>query len=349
MADRVNITGVVGVDALTILRTFEGISASPPRPGRTRKGALAIVSFGDVSVLVRIETRGYVNAATAWVITRSASDFPNERVLVVTAQSSADGREILRSHGIGYACGSGHLSLSAPGLLLQIEEPRRGTRPAPPARFRLSGIAGRVGQILLLEPGQDWTIRTLSAMSGASVGLTHAVVERLETDGILEANGTGPARVRRLLSRAALLDTWCEEQLDRDVQVVTCFRPAPRPQDLMTALATSFTRTGISYALTRAAAAMTMTSAPMTLRTIEVWVDSSAPFDEVLDAIGARHTEGNANLILTRAKGDPALAFAQERNGLSCVNLVRLYYDLGHDPRRDREQFHLLREAILRR
>ena len=115
MADRVNITGVVGVEALTILRTFEGISASPPRPGRTRKGALAMVSFGDVSVLVRIETRGYVNAATAWAITRTASEFPTERVLVVSAQSSADGREILRSQGIGYACGSGHLSLSAPG------------------------------------------------------------------------------------------------------------------------------------------------------------------------------------------------------------------------------------------
>jgi hypothetical protein len=245
MADRVNITGVVGVDALTILRTFESISASPPRPGRTRKGALAMVSFGDLSVLVRIETRGYVNAATAWVIIRTASDFPTERVLVVTAQSSADGREILRSHGIGYACGSGHLSLSAPGLLLQIDEPRRGIRPAPPARCRLSGMAGRVAQILLQEPGRDWTIRALSARSGASVGLTHAVVERLETDGILDAKGAGPARIRRLLSRAALLDTWCEEQLDRDVQVVTCFRPAPRPQELMAALATSFTRTGV--------------------------------------------------------------------------------------------------------
>jgi hypothetical protein len=206
-----------------------------------------------------------------------------------------------------------------------------------------------VAQVLLLEPDRDWTIRTLSTRSGASVGLTHAVVERLEANGILEASGTGPARVRRLLSRAALLDTWCEEQLDRDVQVVRCLRPAPGPQDLRVTLATSFTRAGISYALTRAAATMTMTSAPVTLRTVEVWVDSSAPFDEVLDAVGARHTEGNANLILTRAKGDPALAFAQERNGLSCVNPVRLYYDLGHDPRRDHDQFRLLREAILRR
>jgi hypothetical protein len=291
MADRVNITGVVGVDALTILRTFESISASPPRPGRTRKGALAMVSFGDASVLVRIETRGYVNAATAWAIARSASDFPTERVLVVTAQSSADGREILRSQGIGYACGSGHLSLSAPGMLLRIEESRRRLSPTPTTRFALSGIAGRIAQILLLEPDRDWTIRVLSARSGASVGLTHAVVERLESIGILEANGAGPARVRRLLGRAALLDTWCEEQLDRDVQVVRCLCPAPRPQELMTAVATSFTRTGIAYALTRAAATMTMTSTPASFGTVEVWVDSSRPFDEVLDVIGARHTE----------------------------------------------------------
>jgi hypothetical protein len=349
MADRVNITGVVGVDALTILRTFEGISASPPRLGRTRKGALAMVRFGDVSVLVRIESRAYVNAATAWAITRNASDSPNERVLVVTAQSSAEGREILRSHGIGYACGSGHLSLSAPGLLLRLDEPRTRPRPTPTTRFALSGIAGRIAQMLLLEPDRDWTIRTLSARSGASVGLTHAVVERLESNGILEASGTGPARVRRLLGRAALLDIWCEEQLDRDVQVVRCLRPAPHPRDLMASLAAGFARTGIAYALTRAAATMTMTSAAATLRAVEVWVDSSTPFDEVLDAVGARHTEGNANLILTRAKGDPALAFAQERNGLSCVNPVRLYYDLGHDPRRDREEFRLLREAILGR
>jgi hypothetical protein len=349
MADRVNITGVVGVDAFTILRTFEGISASPPRLGRTRKGALAMVRFGDVSVRVRIESRAYVNAATAWAITRNASDSPNERVLVVTAQSSAEGREILRSHGIGYACGSGHLSLSAPGLLLRLDEPRTRPRPTPTTRFALSGIAGRIAQMLLLEPDRDWTIRTLSARSGASVGLTHAVVERLESNGILEASGTGPARVRRLLGRAALLDIWCEEQLDRDVQVVRCLRPAPHPRDLMASLAAGFARTGIAYALTRAAATMTMTSAAATLRAVEVWVDSSTPFDEVLDAVGARHTEGNANLILTRAKGDPALAFAQERNGLSCVNPVRLYYDLGHDPRRDREEFRLLREAILGR
>src|SRR3972149_5966128 len=82
------------------------------------------------------------------------------------------------------------------------------TRPSCSSqeRPRLKGKAGVVAQALLLHQDRAWQVKKLAEEARVSGGLAHRVLARLETEGIVAAQGTGPKRVRRITDPTALLD-----------------------------------------------------------------------------------------------------------------------------------------------
>ena len=104
--------------------------------------------------------------------------------------------------------------------------PRRASTP-PPRRIaagsppmRLSGKAGVAAQALLLDPKRAWQVHDLAKEAQVSPGLAQRVLARLEREGILAAEGTGPKRVRRVTNPTALLDLCTEENVEQPTRTL---------------------------------------------------------------------------------------------------------------------------------
>jgi len=223
-----------------------------------------------------------------------------------------------------------------------------------PARLR--GKAGLVAQALLLEPERVWHVADVTARAGVSVGLAHRVMARLETEGLLEAEGAGPKRVRRVTRPTALLDLWAEEDEVRPTRTFA-YRLARSSEELVRELGRDLEQREFEHAFTAAAAASFLAPFVTTVPVVELWVRSAiAPFYLIEAAHAKTGTAGDGhNIVFLQIKDDTPLAFRELGHDPSLssvppvwmVNRFRLYSDLRRDPRRGREQAeHLRREVI---
>ncbi len=104
----------------------------------------------------------------------------------------------------------GNFRLMAPGVALLRE-----TAPSPKikiTRARFQGRTGLVAETLLLGGKRAWSIHELADESGVSQTLAHRVLDRLEKENCLEAQGSGPGKTRTLIKPTALAEAWSQEE-----------------------------------------------------------------------------------------------------------------------------------------
>jgi hypothetical protein len=297
---------------------------------------------------VAVVVKRRANAATAWQLVQQAEDAPDGNLLLVADATTAEARDILQRHGVGVVDGRGNAHVELAGLLLHVEE-RRKSADAPPARApaRLMGKAGVAAQALLLRPDHDWHVQDLAAEAHISLGLAHRVLARLETEGVVAAEGAGPRRVRRVTDATALFDLWAEENRDRAVRRVRAYRLAREPRQLVDAMSAGLHAAGIEHAVTGAAAAARLAPFVTAVPVAEVWYSAVASPEEVAAATGAEVVDTGHNVVFAQSDGDEPLAFRREVDGIWTVNPFRLFYDLRNDPRRGPEQADMLRREVI--
>ncbi len=307
------IEGHFGAEALRILRDVPGVAVEKADAARGGGRGDAVLRFGPAAEAVAVEVKRRANAATAWQIVQQSRAAPDGNLLLVAGATTADAREILERHGVALVDGLGNAHVELPGFVLHTEAQRgrRAGTPRPQTHTRLAGKAGVGAQALLLEPARDWKVQDLAGEAGISVGLAHRVLVRLETEGLVAAEGAGPRRVRRVADPTALLDLWAEENTDRAVRRARAYRLAREPP------------------------------------VAEIWIDSVASLDDAAVATGAEAVESGHNLAFVQANGDEPLAFRRQVDGIWAVNSFRLFYDLRNDPRRGHEQAETLRREVI--
>lgn len=332
-------------NALRILRQIPGVTAVVREPRARDRGVDAVLRFAGTRAQVAVETKHRANAATAWQLVQYADAHPDTPVLLIADETTAEAREILERHGVAVIDGLGNAHVELPGLLLHLEgRPRAKGQGGTPTR--LSGKAGVVAQALLLQPEPDWHIQDLAETAGVSTGLAHRVVARLEREGIMTAEGTGPQRVRRLSNPGALLDLWGEENTERPTRTLG-YVLAQTPQRLITKLEKNLEGGGIEHAVTGAAAASLVAPFVTAVPIVDVWVSAKTAPDALLRAAGAEAVSDGENVVFLQAKDDTPLRFREKRDRVWLANPFRLYVDLLRNPRRGREQAeHLRREVI---
>ena len=342
----VNIQGVLGAEALRILRMMPGL-AVVAEPAGEEHGVDAIVRFAGKRTPVAVEFKQRVNAATAWGLVHRAKARSNTRLLVIAGETTAEARTILEEHGIAVLDGLGNAHIELPGLLFHLEGRNRSRQSGAtfPA-VRLQGKAGVVAQALLCSPGRAWKVKDLADNAQVSAALAHRVLKRLEDEEIVEVKGTGPKRVRSIANATALLDLWAEENVERPIRTLA-YVLAQTPQQLIKELGGNLERGGIDYALTGAAAASLVAPFLTTVPVIETWVKATTAHDEICDAVGADPVKEGNNIVFLQAKDDAPLVFREKVEGLWVVNRFRLYADLRRDPRRGREQANHLRKEVI--
>jgi len=345
----VKIQGHFGAEDLRILREVPGVTVEARAAGRGRGRGDAMLRFGPASEAVAVEVKRRANAATAWQIVQQSRAAPDGNLLLVAGATTAEAREILERHGVAVVDGLGNAHVELPGLLLHTEgqRGRRGDSPRSQTHARLAGKGGVVAQALLLQPTRDWKVQDLAGEAGVSIGLAHRVLARLETEGLVAAEGAGPRRVRRVADPTALLDLWAEENTDRSVQRMRAYRLAREPRELADAVSAVLDAAGIDHAVTGAAAAARIAPFITAVPVAEVWVDSVGVLEDAAAASGAELAETGHNLAFLQANGDEPLAFRRKVEGIWAVNPFRLFYDLRNDPRRGHEQAETLRREVI--
>jgi hypothetical protein len=345
----VKLQGHFGAEDLRILREVPGVKVEAGGAARGRGRGDAVLRFGRASEAVAVEVKRRANAATAWQIVQQSRAATHGNVLLVAGATTAEAREILERHGVAVVDGHGNAHVELPGLLLHTEgqRGRRSDAPRPQPHARLAGKGGVAAQALLLEPTREWKVQDLAAAAGVSVGLAHRVLARLETEGLVTAEGAGPRRVRRVAYPTALLDLWAEENTDRSVQRMRAYRLAREPRALVDAVSAGLDAAGIDHAVTGAAAAARIAPFVTAVPVAEIWIESVASLEEAATASGAEVAETGHSLAFLRAHGDEPLAFRRKVEGIWAVNPFRLFYDLRNDPRRGHEQAETLRREVI--
>ena len=342
MLPTLKIEAPLSPQALRIVREVPAVAAERAADGRL------LVDGRRFELVVEYKKR--IGAAEAWRVVRMVEQYPKrppKAALVVADRTTAQAREILAGHGIGYVDGLGNAHLEYPGAYVHIETPRRDREPREPGELRLAGKAGVVAQALLLEPEREWRVTDLAERAGVSVGLAHAVLQRLEQVEIVEAHGGRRARARTIADRSALLDLWVEENRDRDVRRLGAYVLPPRGGGVVENAARGLADAGIEHALTGVVAAAMLAPFLTALPAAAFWVDAAQPLDAVVDRLGAEPAERGANLMLMQADDNLPLSFAEERESIRLANVFRIYLDARADPRRGREQAeHFRREVI---
>lgn len=342
-----NIKGPFEAETLRILREIPGLTVVA-EPGGGDRRVDAILRFADQEAPVAVEVKQQANPATAWQLVHHAQLYPGIPILLIAGETTAEARQILEGHGIAVIDGLGNAHIELPGLMFHVEGARRGQRPpgpVPPTRLR--GKAGIAAQALLLDPNREWTVQALAKEAGIAAGLAHRVLARLEGEGIVAAEGTGPKRVRRVTNPTALLDLWAEEQVDRPVRTPGHLL-ARTPQQLIEQLGTNLGHAGIDYALTGAAGASLIAPFVTAIPVVDAWVTATAAPEELHRGAATDPVTEGQNVVFLQAKDDTPLAFREQTKDVWVANRFRLYADLRRDPRRGREQADHLREEVIK-
>jgi hypothetical protein len=344
----VNISGPLERSVLRVLQDIPGVLADIPTGADQR--ADIVIQAGKVKHVVEVKARRETNAAAARQLAEYAQQLPKEtRLLVVSRTTTAEARHLLEEAGVAVIDAQGNIRVELPGLFVWTEgrPTRRGRDRQLEPPVRLTGKAGVAAQALLRAPARRWKVHDLADEATVSVGLAHRVLARLEREQVVDVEGAGPQRTRRVTNPTALLDLWAEEMRDRDVKQLRAYRLARDPRAQARTLSRSLTEAKIEHAVTGAAGATRLAPFITAVPVTDIWAPETVALDTIAEVAGAEVVPEGHNIVFRQAADDGPLVFRQLVDDVWIANAFRLFYDVRQDPRRGREQADRLREEVI--
>lgn len=337
-------------EAVRLLRDVPGVLVDPS--AKTEGRADVIIQVGGVTHVIEVKSQPLTNAAAAQQIIAYAQHLPDPTRLIVVAHTiTEEARQRLVEAGVGFLDATGAKYLDLPGLYLWTEGRAQAAGALPtrePKGVRLSGKTGVAAEAMLNDPGRPWKVRDLATEAKVSLGLVHRLFLRLEREELVEAEGTGPHKTRRVAHPAGLLDLWAEEMRDRGVRQLRAYRLARDPGAQATTLSRILQEAGIDHAVTGASAAAHLAPFVTAVPVTDVWVSELTDLADAAQAANAEPVTEGHNVIFRSAKDDAPLMFRERHDGTWLADNFRIYLDLRADPRRGREQANRLREEVIR-
>ncbi len=343
-----NIEGPLEKDVLRLLQEIPGVTAEPTADAKRRPDI--VIRAGDVTHVVEVKAQRVTNAAAARQLVEYARRLPKgTHLLLVARTTTEEARHLLEAAGVAVVDTQGNMRVELPGVFLWTEgRPAAATREVqnePPVK--LTGKAGVAAQALLREPQRRWQVHELAKAADVSVGLAHRVLARLDREELVEIEGAGPKRTRRVANPTALLDLWAEEMRDRGVKQLRVFRLARDPRAQAKTLSRALAAAKIEHAVTGPAGAARLAPFITAIPVTDIWVADTVALNDVAAAAHADVVQDGHNIVLRQAKGDAPLAFRTKVDDVWTANPFRLFLDLRQDPRRGREQADRLREEVI--
>ncbi len=212
------------------------------------------------------------------------------------------------------------------------------------------GLGGRIGiavQAMLLADNEWWRVTELAEVAKVAAGTAQSALARLEGLELVDINGSGPNKRRRLRDKGAVLDRWAQDARGERRRLATIFLLGQGPVDLAKQVSARLAGRQVEHAVTGACAALLVAPHLTDARTCEVWVGPALGANLVIDAMGVPPVDKGGNVVVLQARTDAPLYAARVIDAVSVANPLRLYADLLEDPRRGQEQASFLRETVL--
>lgn len=268
-------------------------------------------------------------------------------VALVAAHFTTGALELLQREGVNYLDDCRFVFRSeAPFMAIDRERPC-GQAQKTAREPVLSGKIGIAIQEMLLADVEWWGVTELASAAKVAPGTAQAALNRLDALGLVDVEGSGPRKRRRLREKGAALDAWTPHARRERHRLVTTFVLSQGPIDLARRVSQRLTEGRIAHAVTGACAALLVAPHVTDVRTCEVWVAPATSESLVAGALAAKPVETGGNVIVLRAKSDAPLFACRETEGAIVANPLRLYADLLEDARRGEEQATFLRDTVL--
>lgn len=332
--------------ALDTLRQVPGLAV--------RRAATPYVRHGEHRWLIRLLPRplddGTDPAALVARLQREwHADQPGVLPMIVAASLPRPLRSALAEVGLSYVDGQGDVHLVAPGLLVHVDrQPLQRAAPPQQGPIGLGSVGIRTVQALLTLPDRPWTIAELAESAAVSVGQAHRVAALLDAADLLETQGAGPRKRRRVRDRAALLDWLARQPTARRVYAQrTCSLYARGPRELASRATDRLETAGIAHAFSGALAATLHGAGPTAVPRAILRIDPEVPLDAALGVLGAEVTERGANLVLRTDTGRVGVHGREHHQGAWLAPKVRIYLDLLGE-RRGEDMAAQFRELVLK-
>jgi len=252
---------------------------------------------------------------------------------------SPRGLEICRRHKVGCVDLAGNCYLEFDGVYIEriVEE-----KPKPVTRMLkslFSPVSSRIVRAMLEEPDRTWKLTELAEATGASLGQTYNVSEKLAAEGFTRKSRQEGIS---LINPAGLLDTWREEYDVAVLNEVHSFHSLERdPAQLMASVEQAAERLEARYAFTLHAGA-SLIAPYVRFNDVHFYVGSDPQV--WADELDLRTVEFGGNVHLLRPYDEGVLYRLRCPQGMAVVGNIQLYLDLYKYPARGREQAEFLRE-----
>lgn len=262
--------------------------------------------------------------------------------IVASSSLSEKSRVICKQFDIGYIDLLGNVYIDLP--YLHIEKESKETKPKEKKRQKklFSPVATRIIRTLLLEPSNEWTIKSLSEKTHVSLGYTHRVVEKLLDELFLSRN----KNYRLILKdKSHLLDVW-RDSYSFENNNIHSFYTFEKNKDILFEKIEEISKSNkLQYALTLHSGASII--APYVRYTdIHVYVESN--IEQWIKQLDLRPVDSGANIYLIIPYDEGVFQGLQTINKKRIASNIQLYLDLYNYPKRGKEQADFLRERKIK-
>jgi len=252
---------------------------------------------------------------------------------------SPGGMEICRRHKVGCVDLAGNCYLEFDGVYIERiveEKPQRVKRRI---KNLFAPVSSRIVRAMLEEPDRVWKVTELAEATGASLGQTYNVSEKLAAEGFAHKSARSGVK---LADPAGLLDTWREEYDVAELNEIHSFHSSERdPSRVMAEVKQAAEKLGGKYAFTLHAGA-SLVAPYVRFNDVHFYVGSSP--QTWADTLGLHTVEFGGNVHLLQPYDEGVFYRLRSPQGMAVVGNIQLYLDLYRYPARGREQAEFLRE-----
>jgi hypothetical protein len=262
--------------------------------------------------------------------------------LVVVPWMGEVGRRLCEEAGVGWLDLSGNADISAPGLRIHVEgRPNLFKRVGRP-RSLFAPKSARLTRWLLMRPGEAFSQRQLSQLSGLDEGFTSRIVRGLEEQQLLVRDAAGAVSVA---DHAALLAALRESYDFSKHHRVRCHLATRSGEEGLRKLAGALKTEELRHAATGLAGAW-LWSGFAGFRLTVMFVEDM-PDPVARKRMGLVDVERGENVWLVQPNDEGVFHGGEERQGIPCAHPVQVYLDLKNHPERAAEAAEDLRSKYL--
>lgn len=285
-----------------------------------------------------------------WVLDgfRARTDRPTQIVPMVVAERLSDGaRKELKIRNIGYYDASGSLYLRHDRWFIHIDRPHASAREQRPLPL-FTGSREKVVHALLQTKGEWFTGVQLAELSETSVYSVSGVLQELERrEWVVDSEGRGRDKRRKLIRPGALLDAWAKEWTKAKEKRTRWYLFSSNPKQLMTRLTEEMRQAcaQTDWAFTGAIAANIQSPLLTSVDVAEIAVSPVSP-DDFVKELALTPADKGYNVVLIERSG-AGMLFRQPYEGAWLASPFIQYLDLLDGRGRNAELAAQLRQDIL--